>query len=222
MPQTPASVRTEANTLYCSGRWSVAGIGALHARLDTLELPQGDRLKINGTSITVLDTAGTWLLLQIRHRMAAGAAEVLLDDFSPAHERLVHYIATASKGSDAVPTRRLTQSLPEQWFSVCSDLVGFLAFIGEVVVSLFRGLRHPARIRWAEIFTGIYQSGVKALPIVGLLSFLMGVVIAYQGAVQLKLYGANIYIADLVGYSMLRELAPLVMAILICGRTGSA
>jgi phospholipid/cholesterol/gamma-HCH transport system permease protein len=68
----------------------------------------------------------------------------------------------------------------------------------------------------------IYQSGFKALPIVGLLSFLIGVVIAYQGAVQLKLYGANIYIADMIGYAMLRELAPLLAAILVCGRTGSA
>jgi phospholipid/cholesterol/gamma-HCH transport system permease protein len=102
------------------------------------------------------------------------------------------------------------------------DLTNFLAFIGEAVVSLLGALLHPGRARWQEVFDDMYQTGFKALPIIGLLSFLMGVVIAYQGAVQLKLYGANIYIADLVGYSMLRELAPLLTAILVCGRTGSA
>ena len=101
-------------------------------------------------------------------------------------------------------------------------MVDMLAFVGESIMALLSAIRHPGRIRWRELLDDVYQTGVNALPIVGLLSFLMGVVIAYQGAVQLKLYGANIYVADLVGHSMLRELAPLLTAILICGRTGSA
>lgn len=215
-------IRRDADTLFCTGCWTVNGIGVLSAGLDALDLPRGDTLKISGEAITMLDTAGAWLLLQIRQRMKNRGAEIQLEDFRPEHRRLVDYVSSASETAALVSPRRSTRSLADQWLSIGHDLLNFLAFIGEVIVSLLRGLRQPARIRWAEIFEDVYQTGVKALPIIGLLSFLMGVVIAYQGAVQLKLYGANIYIADLVGYSMLRELAPLLTAILVCGRTGSA
>jgi phospholipid/cholesterol/gamma-HCH transport system permease protein len=83
-------------------------------------------------------------------------------------------------------------------------------------------MAHPSLIRWRPILFNIRSAGVDALPIVGLLSFLLGVVVAYQGGDQLKPYGANIYIADLIGLSMLREFAPLITAIIIAGRSGSA
>jgi phospholipid/cholesterol/gamma-HCH transport system permease protein len=79
-----------------------------------------------------------------------------------------------------------------------------------------------SRIRWRPILFNIRSAGFDALPIVGLLSFLLGIVVAYQGADQLRQYGANIFVADLVGLSMLREFAPLITAIIIAGRSGSA
>jgi phospholipid/cholesterol/gamma-HCH transport system permease protein len=83
-------------------------------------------------------------------------------------------------------------------------------------------VRHPTRIRWRPVVFNISSAGLDALPIVGLLAFLMGVVVAYQGAGQLRTYGANIFVADLVGLSMLREFAPLITAIIVAGRSGSA
>jgi len=80
----------------------------------------------------------------------------------------------------------------------------------------------PARCRWRPLLYNLRSAGFDALPIVGLLSFLLGIVIAYQGAGQLRQYGANIFVADLVGLSMLREFAPLITAIIIAGRSGSA
>jgi phospholipid/cholesterol/gamma-HCH transport system permease protein len=80
----------------------------------------------------------------------------------------------------------------------------------------------PARIRWRPILYNLRRAGLDALPIVGLLSFLLGIVIAYQGAGQLRQYGANIFVVDLVGLSVLREFAPLITAIIIAGRSGSA
>jgi len=102
------------------------------------------------------------------------------------------------------------------------EYVSYLAFIGELTKTGFELLRRPLRFRWAMLFHFMEAAGVKGLPIVGLLSFLLGVVIAYQGGVQLRQYGANLYIADLVGLAMVRELAPLLTAIIIAGRTGSA
>jgi phospholipid/cholesterol/gamma-HCH transport system permease protein len=80
----------------------------------------------------------------------------------------------------------------------------------------------PRRIRWRVALFHVQSAGVEALPIVGLLAFLLGVVVAYQGAAQLQLYGANIFVADLVGLSMLREFAPLITAIIVAGRSGAA
>jgi phospholipid/cholesterol/gamma-HCH transport system permease protein len=100
--------------------------------------------------------------------------------------------------------------------------LGFLAFLGETTVALLKALLWPGRIRWRILFANIESAGLNAMPIVGLLSFLIGVVIAYQGGNQLLYYGANIFIVDLVSLTMLRELAPLLTSIIVAGRTGSA
>jgi phospholipid/cholesterol/gamma-HCH transport system permease protein len=97
-----------------------------------------------------------------------------------------------------------------------------LSFVGESALALLGWLMHPQRIRWRPILFNLRKAGLDALPIVGLLSFLLGIVVAYQGADQLRQYGANIFVTDLVGLSMLREFAPLMSAIIIAGRSGSA
>jgi len=106
--------------------------------------------------------------------------------------------------------------------SVWKQAYAMLGFLGESAVALAGWLTHPARIRWRPILFNLRSAGLDALPIVGLLSFLLGIVVAYQGADQLRQYGANIFVTDLVGLSMLREFAPLMTAIIIAGRSGSA
>jgi phospholipid/cholesterol/gamma-HCH transport system permease protein len=100
--------------------------------------------------------------------------------------------------------------------------VALLSFVGETALALAGNLARPQRIRWRPILYNIRSAGFDALPIVGLLAFLLGIVVAYQGAAQLRLYGANIYVVDLVGLSMVREFGPLITAIIIAGRSGSA
>ncbi len=219
---SPAALHVNADTLNCSGHWTVGGLAAVRAGMDRMVLPQGRELVADGSAIAAMDSAGAWLLLQIRQRIEASGGQLILQDFQPAYRQLVEFVASEAAESGPVPVHRKAPALLDRVSGIGDDLINFLAFIGEAVLSLFRALRHPGRVRWQEILDDMYQTGFRAMPIVGLLSFLMGVVIAYQGAVQLKLYGANIYIADLVGYSMLRELAPLLTAILVCGRTGSA
>jgi len=97
-----------------------------------------------------------------------------------------------------------------------------LSFVGESAHALAGCVRHPRRLRWRPILFNMRTAGFDALPIVGLLSFLLGVVVAYQGADQLRRYGANIFVVDLIGVSMLREFAPLITAIIVAGRSGSA
>jgi phospholipid/cholesterol/gamma-HCH transport system permease protein len=99
---------------------------------------------------------------------------------------------------------------------------GLLSLLGEVAVTVLGCVRHPSRWRWRPVLFNIRTAGVDALPIVGLLAFLLGVVVAYQSADLLRQFGANTFIADIVGLSMLREFAPMVTAIIIAGRSGSA
>lgn len=100
--------------------------------------------------------------------------------------------------------------------------LAFLAFVGEVALAGVQLLRRPRAWRWRVLLREIELGGFDALPIVGVTAFLLGVVVAYQGADQLRHYGANIFVVELVGYAMLREFAPLISAIIIAGRSGSA
>ncbi|MCB8748430.1 ABC transporter permease [Rhodoferax sp. U2-2l] len=118
--------------------------------------------------------------------------------------------------------RNKLQGVGQQTGLALSRVQAMLAFLGESFLALAGWATHPPRIRWRPIFFNLRSAGFDALPIVGLLSFLLGIVVAYQGADQLKQYGANIFVADLVGLSMLREFAPLMTAIIIAGRSGSA
>ncbi|MDP2005205.1 MAG: ABC transporter permease [Rubrivivax sp.] len=123
--------------------------------------------------------------------------------------------------SAAPPPGRL-EGLGRRSAAVAEESAALLSFVGETALSFGRGLLQPSRLRWRPVLHNVRTAGVDALPIVGLLSFLLGIVVAYQGADQLRRYGANIFVADLVGVSMLREFAPLITAIIVAGRSGSA
>ena len=117
---------------------------------------------------------------------------------------------------------RLLHHTGRQSVAALSQATAFLAFIGQVAVAGLDLLRHPRRMRWRVMLREVQIGGVDALPIIGLTAFLLGVVVAYQGADQLRHYGANVFVVELVGYAMLREFAPLIGAIIIAGRSGSA
>jgi phospholipid/cholesterol/gamma-HCH transport system permease protein len=95
-------------------------------------------------------------------------------------------------------------------------------FVGESVIGIARLIRRPHKFRWHDCFDEMQQCGAMALPIVSLISFLVGLIMAYQAAVQLRQFGADIYVADLVGLSVVREMGPMMAAIILAGRTGAA
>ncbi len=113
-------------------------------------------------------------------------------------------------------------SVGEKILSALNDVVLFIEFFGNVLIEIFASLFRPRKIRWADFPQLFIQSGVNAVPIVSLILLLIGIISGYQGAIQLKQFGADIYIADLIGVSITRELGPLMTAILVAGRSGSA
>ncbi len=105
---------------------------------------------------------------------------------------------------------------------VVADALELARFMGNCTIAAGQVLRRPARFRWADCFAQMQQCGAYGLPIVGLISFLVGVIIAYQSAVLLRQFGADIYVADLIGIGVVREMGPMMAAVVLAGRTGAA
>ena len=140
--------------------------------------------------------------------------QTLLDQFDPAalrappkeHAERLHTVAEIGRAA----------------LIVGRDLYLQIAFIGETSSALWFAITHPHRVRWKDVWYTCEQVGVNALPIVALISFLLGIILAFQSAVPMRQFGAEIFVADLVGLSILRELGPLMTAILLAGRSGAA
>lgn len=124
--------------------------------------------------------------------------------------------------SDLSRFRGAFQSLGDRVINIYYDIYNFTSFFGELSKRLFSLFINPLRMRWSDFPVHFTQSGVYALPITVMIVFLIGLITGYQGALQLKQFGADGYIADLVGISLTRELSPLMVAILVAGRSGSA
>ncbi|MFZ2269238.1 MAG: ABC transporter permease [Azonexus sp.] len=211
-----------------SGAWTAFGIGAIDQQLPPLPPLTPGGLRIDAARLEHLDSAGAWVLEKFLGQLRATGNGVEIRDLRPEFGRL---LASARQRLDvqaATPVQPVARPLSlvaavgQSSIAALEEARALLAFVGETALALGGCLAHPGRIRWRPIFFNIRSAGVDALPIVGLLSFLLGIVVAYQGADQLRQYGANIFVADLVGLSMLREFAPLMTAIIIAGRSGSA
>ena len=208
----------------CTGAWTVHGIADLAGRLDARFWPEEGNVVIDGSAITALDTSGAWLLRRTMHSLEKEGRQVRLEGLRPEFSSLVQLVASREvlqQVPAALPAGMVVRLGRHVWSGFLGT-AGFLSFVGESFTVLFRSLLQPRRLRWRPILHNIQIAGFEALPITGLLSFLMGIVIAYQGADQLQRFGANIFIVDLVGLAMLRELSPLLTAIIIAGRSGSA
>lgn len=212
--------------LVCRGDWSVLGISGLRARLERLAWPASGELLIDFSQVEHVDTAGVWVLHNLLQLRKFQGLTVALQGLRPEHLALMQLVesraAQAALAPPTLPPQSLLERLGHRGWHWVEETRGMLQFIGESTVVLLRAIRRPQHLRFRHILSNVQQSGFDALPIIGLLSFLIGMVVAFQGAVQLARFGANIYIADLVGLSMLRELAPLMVAIIVAGRSGSA
>jgi phospholipid/cholesterol/gamma-HCH transport system permease protein len=220
-----ARLTLDDDTVRCRGHWTVHHLAPVEAPLATLRPAPDTALRFDLRGITAIDTAGAWLLHRTIQRLGEEGRLPNVQGASPQVQGLLGLLAPLGETAAATPTReqrppleRLGRTLTAR----ANDTLGFIAFVGEAALVGLPLLLRPVRVRWKNVLHNLAQAGYQALPIVGLLSFLIGVVIAYQGGVQLRTYGANVYIADLVGLSILRELAPMMTAIIVAGRTGAA
>ncbi len=220
-----ADIEVAGTGVRCVGAWTVGRIAGLERRLPRMAFPEGPELSIDGSAVSAMDTAGAWLLQRAVRMLEGAGRRVRLDGLRAEHRALAEMLGSPDVVA-AATTRppqpgRLERLGMAAWGSARQG-VQMLSFVGETARVAVRSLARPARLRWRPVLHNVRTAGFDALPITGLLCFLMGIVIAYQGATQLQRYGANIFVADLVGLAMLRELSPLLTAIIVAGRSGSA
>lgn len=202
-----------------SGSWTVMGLGRLPHALLTQEAPTGE-IVLDGSGLEAVDSSGAWVL---RRWLGTNHSTASLRNWPARWQTLMELVMQqAAQNLQPVPHASLLQAVGQGAEGVLQKSVALLGFVGETAMKALPLLARPQRIRWRTVLRNIQVGGFEALPIIGLTSFLLGVVVAYQGADQLKHYGANIFVVDLVGYAMLREFAPLISAIIIAGRSGSA
>jgi len=181
---------------------------------------------VDASAVDYCDGAGVALLVDLLRmpRLAGTHAvsvrnlrsefQALLEQFNP--ENLL-------EDHDPPPKRyRVIEEVGLHAARIGRDIREQVSFIGEIAAALVHAARHPTRVRWRDVWFVAERVGADALPIVALIAFLMGVIIAFQSAVPMKRFGAEVFVADLIGLSMLRELGPLMTAILLAGRTGAA
>ncbi len=221
--------RVEDGVLVIAARgpWVLRGLAGLDGRMAALRAGGAHRARFDLSGVSAIDSAGAWLISRTQARLQAEGLEVTVEGTSPTQKALVDRVLAA--GVPPPPGRRHRHYMVEIVAGFGAGLIhalkqgrDLLDFFGAVVIGFLRMLAQPRRIRPISLISHIEQTGLNAMPIVGLISFLIGVVLAYQGYDQLRAFGGQIFTVNLVGISVLREMGILLTSIIVAGRTGSA
>ncbi|HET6546235.1 MAG TPA: ABC transporter permease [Rhodanobacteraceae bacterium] len=209
--------------LAAAGDWTLVNVQALADRVAQLKRRGRSGKRVDARALTRLDTAGASLLLDL-----AGAKTEWIEGLDPDRRALLEVVANARPAHPPVrqrPPSGLLEMIARTGAAteaVGRNAIKLIGFIGLVLATLARSIGAPRRWRVTSLFFHIEQTGLDAVPIVVLLSFLVGAVVAFLGATVLQDFGASIFTVELVGYSFLREFGVLLTAILVAGRSGSA
>jgi phospholipid/cholesterol/gamma-HCH transport system permease protein len=207
-----------AHIYRCVGSITIARVGSTQREIEATP----DPLVIDVSAVEKMDTVGAWLIYRtVRDRGAkvvGASSDVagLLNQVAEADH------PTQVRPEEAPGPQRMLNELGEWVADAGSTLVGLVAFLGAVLLGFAAIIRRPKRFRVNAVIQRFDLVGVRALGIIGLMSFLIGIVIGQQGAVQLQQFGAEVYTINLIGRITIRELGTLMTAIMVAGRSGSA
>jgi len=210
--------------LRLRGRITIADATRLQSAVEGLT---GGDVRVDLGGVTRLDTSGAWILQRLKERLAASGHALEITGASEDATSLLATVADAMPQPDTPPDQRrdLSQRLEQVGRAVIGGIAFVLAligFLGLFLDRLARALRHPREFRLTALVHHCHEVGLRAVPIVALMSFLIGVVLAFQGSAQLRQFGAEVFVVDLIAISILRELGILLTAIIVAGRTASA
>lgn len=214
------------NRYLCEGNWSIINLKDLAQQFKNSSLPTSKKLIISGEKLSKFDSAGALTLMQCIDELKKKKNHVKLMDFTEQQHELFELISSKRDILDYAPPppqkNTLVYDIGKETIFKLNQIDGLIILIGDLSDKLGAAFAEWRRFQFPSIVSNISSSGLKALPIVGLLSFLIGVVLAYQLGLQLETYGANTFIAYISGMAIFREFAPLITAIIVAGRTSSA
>lgn len=229
MPHLQAERRNDDLLLTLDGRWDAAALRETGTELDRLDLGGVKRVVLAGDA--EVDLSGAWLLHRFRERLAKEQVEVTFEGEMPDALRVVGKAlkerrkAPREQGDapdDDESPFQLVTAIGRTTVDRINDVLAGLRFFGRICVSFVGAFCSLRRLRPISVARHIYDTGITALPIVSLIAFLISVIIAYLSAGQLRNYGADIFVVDLITVGVLRELGVLLTAIIIAGRSGSS
>lgn len=215
-----ADFTLEDGRLVLSGPLRVSSLGNLDKRLDEVTEAVSE---VDLSRISDIDTSGAWLVWRVADDLGA--------DITGADEKAQRLIAAVSEDEEEAEEEpedernryeQIAGWVGRRVFNYGEGLFRIVGFLGAFLLSMGFLIRHPSQFRWTALVRQMELVGIKSLGIIGLMSFLIGIVIAQQGAVQLEQFGASIYTINLTGRLALRELGVLMTAIMVAGRSGSA
>lgn len=229
-PKIDLAEHEGARLVNLSGRWVSQTIGIVDKKMRELENVGGSHsIIIDATNVAGLDTAGAWLIERLRQRLVSQNIDVHLEGVRPAWLPLVEEVGNSVERTlDVKPAKKpfflikMLDSLGRGVASVYEDFLMAMHILGATIRGAQLKAGRGSGIPFPAIVKQIDRMGVGAIPIIVLMSTIVGAIIAQQGAFQLRYFGAEIFVVDLVGILVLRELGVLLTAIMIAGRSGSA
>jgi phospholipid/cholesterol/gamma-HCH transport system permease protein len=214
-------------TLAISGRVSLETLGKFRGDVDLFfarPVPRGLRIDLSG--LQYLDSAGALALLTLRRRAEAQSIPFQFVNIGEEARRILTLLDRPTLQTQPLVSPRRPANLVEQAGessrALARDFMEVMDFVGELIRGLAFSLVHPRSVRWEDVVIYMKRAGMDGLPIVSLISFLIGLVIAFMSSLQLKQFGAYLYVASLVAIAIVRELGPLMTGIIVAGRSGSA
>ena len=205
--------------LISTGEWMLNSVIQIEQEL--VKVPSDKKIVWDVSAISDFDSAGVLLFIEYLERLQK-ETQVEVVGFSENQKDMYDLLNKNDQVIKAPRKLNFLESLGKQAHEVYIDITSFITFIGHLFYALFHTFLKPKDIRFKETVYHIHQSGFNAIIIIALTSFLVGMVISYQGSVQLAKFGADIFIVDTVAISITRELGPMITAIVIAGRSGSA
>jgi len=201
------------------GEWTLEHVRQIEKELAQISIDKKITWDLSG--ISNFDSSGVLLFIASLEKFEKKTV-VTVFGYSSAQKEMYDLLRAHMSESVSPSKVHFLENIGKRTVEIYDDIKDFITFLGQLFVTLFYTLLNPKNIRFKEMVYHIHQSGFNALIIIGLTSFLVGMVIAYQGSVQLAKFGADIFIVDTVGISIVRELGPMITAIVIAGRSGSA
>ena len=222
----PGETRDGIFTLFIAGRLDSASTGKIWREAsETVGSAQAPTAVLDASGVDYCDGSGIALLVHFRNQKERAIGKLEIRGLQPEFQELLR---DADVGDLARLEKRVTEEknvpveVGKRVVSAWRETHQFISFVGELTCALIYAARNPRGVRWKDMLLVAEAVGIRALPIVALIGFLMGLIMAFQAAIPLGRFGAQVYVANLIGISILREMGPLMTAIVVAGRSGSA